>query len=100
MTHVRKATSAAEARRLEAIPNVGPSIAADLREIGVNQPRQLIGRDPYDLYARSNARRGMIQDPCLADCFISAVRFMEGAPARPWWKYTPERKRHFAKHQG
>jgi hypothetical protein len=21
------------------------------------------------------------------------VRFMEGAPARPWWHYTPERKR-------
>ncbi len=93
MKHVRKATSAAEARLLEAIPNVGPSIAADLREIGVTQPRQLIGRGPYDLYARSNARRGMIQDPCLADCFISAVRFMEGAPARPWWDYTAERKR-------
>ena len=100
MKHARKATSAAEARTLEAIPNVGPSIAADLREIGVARPRQLIGRDPYDLYARSNARRGMIQDPCLADCFIAAVRFMEGAPARPWWDYTPERKRHFATHQG
>ncbi len=100
MKHVRKAKSAAEAHRLEEIPNIGPSIAADLRAIGVAGPRQLVGRDPYDLYARSNARRGMRQDPCLVDCFISAVRFMEGAPARPWWDYTPERKRHFAKHQG
>ena len=96
MTHARKAKSAADARTLVEIPNIGPSIAADLRGIGVEEPRQLIGRDPYDLYARSNARRGMIQDPCLADCFISAVRFMEGAPARPWWKYTPDRKREMA----
>ena len=75
MKHVRKATSVAEARHL-------------------------MGRDPYDLYALSNAKRGIRQDPCLVDCFISAVRFMEGAPARPWWDYTPERKHHFAKHQG
>jgi hypothetical protein len=27
--------------------------------------------------------------------FISAVRFMEGAPARPWWHYTAERKKKF-----
>ena len=27
------------------------------------------------------------------DVFISAVRFMEGAPARAWWHYTKERKR-------
>ena len=100
MKHVRKAKSAAEARRPEGRPKIGPSIAPDVRAIGVAEPRQLVGRDPYDLYARSNVRRGMRQDPCLVDCFISAVRFMEGAPARPWWDYAPERKRRFAKHQG
>jgi hypothetical protein len=91
-----KATSAGQARQLEQIPNIGPSIAADLREIGVTTPQQLIGRDPYDLYARSNAKRGIRQDPCLIDCFIAAVRFMEGARPRPWWKYTLERKRYLA----
>jgi hypothetical protein len=32
----------------------------------------------------------------VLDTFMSAVRFMEGAPALPWWHYTPERKRAFA----
>jgi hypothetical protein len=32
----------------------------------------------------------------VLDVFISAVRFMEGAPARPWWRYTAERKRALA----
>ena len=88
-----KAKTAAKALTLQDIPNIGPSIAGDLRQIGITEPRQLIGQDPYALYERSNAARGLRQDPCLIDCFISAVRFMEGAPARPWWKYTPERKR-------
>lgn len=89
-----KATTAAKARRLEEIPNIGPSIAADLRAIGIAEPRHLVGQDPYALYARSNRAAGVRQDPCLIDCFISAVRFMEGARPRPWWKYTAERKRH------
>jgi hypothetical protein len=88
-----KASTASDARRLQDIPNIGPSIAADLRAIGILEPRQLVGQDPYELYRRSNIVAGLRQDPCLADCFISAVRFMEGAPPKPWWHYTDERKR-------
>jgi hypothetical protein len=32
----------------------------------------------------------------VIDVFIAAVRFMAGEPAKPWWKYTPERKRTLA----
>ena len=39
---------------------------------------------------------GQRHDPCLLDTFIAAVRYMEGAPKRPWWKYTAERKREIA----
>lgn len=88
-----KAKTAAQARTLEQIPNIGKSIAGDLRAIGIHEPGQLVGRDPYALYDASNAFAGVRQDPCLIDCFISAVRFMEGAPPHPWWHYTPERKR-------
>ncbi len=35
-------------------------------------------------------------DPCVIDVFIAAVRFMGGEPAKPWWKYTPERKQTLA----
>ena len=95
-----KARYAASARRLQDIPNIGPSIADDLRALGITEPRQLIGKDPYALYQRSNELAGVRQDPCLADCFIAAVRFMEGAPARPWWHYTTERKQALATAQG
>lgn len=87
-----KAKTAAEARTLEQIPNIGKSIAGDLRAIGISEPRQLIGQDPYLLYERSNAVAGVRQDPCLIDCFISAVRFMEGGPPLDWWAFTAERK--------
>lgn len=79
--------------RLEQLRNVGPSIAADLRLIGVRSPDDLRGRDPYALYDALCAATGVRQDPCVLDVFISAVRFMEGAPARDWWRYTKERKR-------
>jgi len=87
----RKAATADSATVLEAIPNIGASLANDLRLIGIARPDQLIGRDPQSLYHALCDRTGTHQDPCVLDTFISAVRFMEGAPARPWWHYTPER---------
>ena len=89
-----KAARAEDAQRLEDIPNVGASIADDLRAIDIFEPAQLVGQNPYELYRRSNAVAGVVQDPCLCDTFIAAVRFMEGGPVRPWWYYTAERKRH------
>lgn len=79
--------------RLEQIRNLGPSLAADLRQVGVRFPADLPGKDPYALYDALCEAAGERQDPCVLDVFISAVRFMEGAPARPWWFYTKERKR-------
>src|SRR5215210_1816635 len=80
-----KATHARLATVLEAIPNVGVSIARDLRSIGIEEPRDLIGRNPHSLYQALCDRTRSRQDPCVLDTFISAVRFMEGAPPRPWW---------------
>lgn len=91
----RKAIHARLATVLEAIPNVGASIARDVRSIGIKQPRDLVGRNPHSLYQALCDRTRTRQDPCVLDTFISAVRFMEGAPARPWWSYTAERKKKF-----
>ena len=90
-----KANDGASATVLEAIPNIGASVAEDLRLLGINRPQELIGRDPHSLYQALCERTGVRQDPCVLDTFISAVRFMEGAPARPWWHYTAERKKQF-----
>jgi hypothetical protein len=32
----------------------------------------------------------------VIDTFLSAVRWVEGAPKKPWWAYTAERKRTLA----
>jgi hypothetical protein len=83
--------------RLEDLPNVGPSIAADLRRIGIATPAALRGRDPYALYDALCRAKAARQDPCVLDTFIAVVRFVEGAPAAPWWAYTAERKRELAR---
>jgi hypothetical protein len=61
-----KNVSRTEITDLQQIPNIGPSIAANLRLIGVLSPHDLLGKDPYTMY--------------------DAL----------WWKYTSERKRTLA----
>ena len=95
MIQNRKKTANAgrQVAQLEDIPNIGPAVAADLCQLGITTPAELPGRDPYRMYddlCRITAQR---HDPCLLDTFIAAVRFMEGGPKKPWWKYTAERKR-------
>jgi len=83
--------------RLEDIPNVGPAVAADLRQLGITLPIDLLGRAPYAMYDDLCHLTGQRHDPCLLDTFIAAVRYMEGEPKKPWWKYTAERKRELAR---
>jgi predicted GIY-YIG superfamily endonuclease len=85
---------------LENIPNIGPAVAADLRQLGITTPADLPGRDPYAMYDDLCRITGQRHDPCLLDTFIAAIRFMEGAPKKPWWKYTAERKREVAERNG
>lgn len=85
-------TSRENALKLENLPNIGKASAADLRLIGIAEPRQLVGKNPMRLYERLCEVTGVRHDPCVIDTFMSAVRFMEGAPALPWWAYTAERK--------
>ena len=89
---VGKAASAAACTVLEQIPNIGVSLAADLRSIGIAGPRDLIGRDAYALYAALCERSGQRQDPCVLDSFMAATDFMGGAAPAPWWHYTAQRK--------
>ena len=88
----RKARSAAECEQLEQLPNIGPSIAGDLRLLGVRHPHELAGRDPLALYRALCQHTGKRQDPCVLDTFMAATAFMGGAAPRPWWDYTADRK--------
>ncbi|MCW3479082.1 helix-hairpin-helix domain-containing protein [Neisseriaceae bacterium JH1-16] len=82
----------AEARQLLDLPNVGPRGADDLQRLGIADPQQLAGRDPYQLYQELCRVTGERQDPCVLDVLISVVRYIDGAGAKPWWMYTSERK--------
>ena len=90
-----KAATAAECQVLEHLPNIGPSLAADLRLIGIQHPKELRGKDAFVLYQKLCAATGQRHDPCVLDTFMAATDFMGGAPAAPWWHYTAQRKARF-----
>ena len=75
------------------LPNVGKSLAGDLRLIGIDCPAKLRGRDPYEMYETLCEVTGLRHDPCVIDVFISVTRFINGEPAVAWWQFTDERKK-------
>jgi nucleotidyltransferase/DNA polymerase involved in DNA repair len=77
---------------LRALPNIGPAIAEKLMRLGIERPDDLRGLDPEQLYHRLCALDGQRHDLCLLDTFVAAVDHANGAPARPWWYYSRQRK--------
>lgn len=77
------------------LPNVGKEIAADFVTIGLKKPADLVGKDPHALYLKLCAVTHAHHDPCVLDAFMSAVDYMEGNPPKPWWAFTPLRKKRY-----
>jgi hypothetical protein len=88
----RKATSASDCEALEQLPNIGVSLAQDLRLIGIVHPRELSTADPMALYQALCTKTGKRHDPCVLDTFMAVTDFMRGAAPAPWWHYTVRRK--------
>jgi hypothetical protein len=80
---------------LEVLPGVGPSIAADLRGLGVKSLRDLARRDPERLYQRLCDVTGQRQDPCVLytfRCAVYAARSRSPDPALlKWWAWKNRR---------
>ncbi len=76
---------------LQSIPGVGPSIAADLRRLGVRRPADLAGRDPQQLYEQFEELAGEHVDRCVLYVFRAAVHHAGGAGGDPelakWWNW-------------
>lgn len=49
---------------LQQLPAIGPSMARDLRRLGVRSAKDLARRDPERVYARLCAIKGERQDAC------------------------------------
>jgi hypothetical protein len=80
---------------LETLPGIGPSLAADLRQLGVKSIADLAGRDPETLYARLCDLTHEKQDPCVLYTFRCAVYASRTAMPEPhllkWWERTERR---------
>ena len=81
-----------EIRNLRDIPNVGKAIEKDLILLGINDPIELAGMNPYKMYRDLCDLTQRHHDTCVIDVFISAVDYMEGGEPKKWWEFTKERK--------
>ncbi len=79
-------------KELRDLPNIGKSIIGDLNLLGIQKPEDLRGKDAFVLYNALCNIAGKRQDPCVLDVFMSAISFVDGGPALPWWHFTAERK--------
>lgn len=83
--------------KLQELPNIGKAISADLKLIGITEPKNLIGKDPIKLYDELCHKKNQRIDPCVIDVFMSVVDFMEGGDAKMWWEFTAKRKEMLAR---
>lgn len=74
--------------QLEDLPNIGPSIAGDLRLLGINYPTMLVGRDPLETYRAIEAVYGTRQDPCVFYQLLAVQDFLDSGISTPWWQFT------------
>lgn len=81
------------------LPNIGNAMAHDLHIVGIDHPEQLIGKDGYQLYDELCRITDKRHDPCVIDVFLSVIDFMNGGEAKPWWKFTAERKEYMESKQ-
>jgi len=76
---------------LQELPSIGPSMAADLRRLGVKSVKDLARRDPERLYRRLCEITGARQDPCVLYTFRCAVYAARTPRPQPellkWWHW-------------
>jgi DNA transformation protein len=81
------------ASKLEDIPNIGKSIAADLRGIGIQQPQQLLTQEPFAIYLKLAEQMGKRHDPWVLYTLLAARHFMQSGEKKSWWKFTEQGKK-------
>ena len=79
--------------QLEDIPNIGKSIAADLRGIGIQQPQQLLTQEPLAIYLKLAGQMGRRHDPCVLYTLMAARHFMQSGEKLAWWTFTEQGKK-------
>jgi hypothetical protein len=88
-----KPTRPDQVGKLEELPNIGKAIAADLRAVGIMQPRQLAELAPLTVYIRLAGVMGERHDPCVLYVLLAVRHFFDRGEARPWWQFAAEGRR-------
>ncbi len=83
-------------KKFQDIPNVGQATEQDFILLGLQQPIDLVNKDPYSMYEDLCKITRQRHDPCVIDVFISAVEYMNGGPPKKWWEFTKDRKKTLA----
>ncbi len=82
---------------LQTIPGVGPSLAADLVDLGYTQVRQLRGADPERMYHDLGVLRGQHVDRCVLYAFRCATYYANNSVHDPellkWWHWKDGEQR-------
>jgi hypothetical protein len=68
---------------LQTIPGIGPSLARDLRALGIRRITDLKRRNPERMYAALGRLRGQRQDPCVLYTFRCAAYFARATRPEP-----------------
>jgi len=83
-------------KALRQIPGVGPSLAQDLVDLGIDRISALRRRNPEQLYKKLCTLRGRHQDRCVLYAFRCAVYFASERQPDPellkWWNWKDAAK--------
>jgi nucleotidyltransferase/DNA polymerase involved in DNA repair len=76
---------------LQRIPGIGPSMAQDLRDLGIYRVGDLVGKNPELMYKRLCQLHRMDLDRCVLYVFRCAVYFANNEVHDPellkWWNW-------------
>jgi len=78
---------------LRSLMNVGPAVETYLLDLGIHSIDELAKQEADDLYRRLQRRLGKACDPCLYDTFSAIIHEARTGQKRPWFTFTPARKR-------
>ena len=76
---------------LQSLPSIGPSLAQDLRDLGLDSPADLRGRDPERMFEDLCELRNERIDRCVLYSFRCAVHSVTSEDRDPellkWWNW-------------
>jgi nucleotidyltransferase/DNA polymerase involved in DNA repair len=92
-----KARRRSSTDELQTLPGIGPSLARDLRALGIRRVSDLRRRNPERMYVQLGRLRGASQDPCVLytfRCAAYAARTVRPDPELlKWWNWKDRQLR-------